>query len=72
MKLGAGCQSGSQGYIILAKMTAARNEDALNYHKLRGLYFMAVIFVATIVSFATLITIHLLVELAHYPYYNIP
>ena len=30
--------------------TAARNEAALSYHKVRGLYFLAVVFAATIVS----------------------
>ena len=33
---------------LLTKITAAQNEDALNYHRLRGLYFPADIFAATI------------------------
>ena len=36
--------------ILLTKTTAAQNEDALSYHKVRGLYFLAVISVATIVG----------------------
>ena len=36
-------------YILLTKTTAARNEVALSYHRVRGLYFRAVVFVATIV-----------------------
>ena len=34
--------------IILTKTTAAQIEVALSYHRVRGLYFMAVIFAATI------------------------
>ena len=34
--------------IPLTKATAAQNEDALSYHRVRGLYFQAVAFVATI------------------------
>ena len=34
--------------ILLTKTTAAQNEDALSYHSVRGLYFLAVVFVATI------------------------
>ena len=36
------------GTILLTKTTAAQNEVALSYHRVRGLYFLAVIFVATI------------------------
>ena len=36
----------------LAKTTAAQNEVALSYHKVRGLYFLAVIFLATIFALA--------------------
>ena len=32
----------------LTKTTAARNEDALSHHKVRGLYFLAVVFAATL------------------------
>ena len=35
--------------ILLTKTTAAQNEIALSYHRVRGLYFLAVFFVATIV-----------------------
>ena len=34
--------------ILLTKRTAAQNEDTLSYHRVRGLYFQAVVFVATI------------------------
>ena len=34
--------------ILLSKTTAARNGVALSYHSVRGLYFMAVVFAATI------------------------
>ena len=34
--------------ILPTKTTAARNEDALSYLKVRGLYYLAVVFVATI------------------------
>ena len=39
----------SIAFILLTKTTAAQNEVALSYHKLRGLYFLAVVFVATII-----------------------
>ena len=32
-------------YYTPHKTTAAQNEAALSYHKLRGLYFLAVVFV---------------------------
>ena len=35
--------------ILLTKTTAAQNEVALNYNILRGLYFLAVVFVANII-----------------------
>ena len=34
--------------ILLVITTAAQNVDALSYHRLRGLYFLAVVFVTTI------------------------
>ena len=34
--------------ILLTQITSAQNEVALNYHRMRGLYFMAVVFVVTI------------------------
>ena len=36
--------------ILLTKTTAAQNEIALGYHRLRGLYFPAVVSVTTICS----------------------
>ena len=35
---------------LLIKVTAKQNEVALSYHKLRGLYFLAGGFVATILT----------------------
>ena len=35
--------------ILLTKTSATQNEVALSYHRLRGLYFLAVVFVAAIV-----------------------
>ena len=35
-------------FILLTKTTAARNEGVLSYNRVRGLYFLAVVFVATI------------------------
>ena len=35
--------------IVLMKITVTQNEVALSYHKVRGLYFVAVIFAATII-----------------------
>ena len=32
--------------ILLTETAAAQNEVALSYHKMRGLYFLAVVFVA--------------------------
>ena len=34
---------------IFTKITVAQNEDTLCYHRVRGQYFLAVIFAATIV-----------------------
>ena len=34
--------------MLLTKTTAAQNEIALNYHSVRGLYFLAVVFLTTI------------------------
>ena len=36
--------------IVVAKTTAAQNEVALTYHKVRGLYFLAVVFAASIIQ----------------------
>ena len=37
--------------ILPTKTTAAQNEVALSYHKVRGLYFLAVIFAATMIVY---------------------
>ena len=42
--------SANYNYILLTKITAAQNGVALSYHNVRGLYFLAVIFVGTIVT----------------------
>ena len=34
--------------ILLTKTTAEQNEVALSYHKVRGLYFLAIVFVRSI------------------------
>ena len=34
--------------MLLAKTTAVQNEDALSYLRVRGLYFVAVVFAANI------------------------
>ena len=36
--------------ILLTKTTAAQNEVALSYHRVRGQYFLTVTFVATIIA----------------------
>ena len=36
--------------IFLTKTIAAQNEDALSYVRVRGLYYLAVVFVATILT----------------------
>ena len=36
--------------ILLTKITAIQNEVTLRYHRVRGLYFLAVIFAATILK----------------------
>ena len=35
--------------ILLTKTTAAQNEDVLSYARVRGLYYLAVVFMATII-----------------------
>ena len=35
-------------FIILTEITTPQNEDVLSYHRVRGLYVLAVIFAATI------------------------
>ena len=34
--------------ILPTKTTAVQNENALSYHRVRGLYFLAIVFVTTI------------------------
>ena len=36
-------------HILLTKTTAAQNEVALSYYRVRGLYFLAVAFAATLI-----------------------
>ena len=40
--------------VALTEITAVKNEVALIYHSVRGLYFLAVFFAATIVSVLSL------------------
>ena len=41
-------RDGEKENILLTKTTAAQSEDALSYYKVRGLYFLAVVFVRSI------------------------
>ena len=50
--------SGNERNILLTKITAAQNEVALRYHRVRGLYFLAVIFATTIVVITILICLN--------------
>ena len=43
------CNTAATLYGLLTKTTAAQNEVALSYDRVRGLYFLAVVFAATIV-----------------------
>ena len=36
-------------FLLLTKATAAQNEDALSYNSVRGLYYLAVVFVRSII-----------------------
>ena len=40
---------GSKASILLTKATAVQNEVALSYHRVRRLYFVAVVFMTTII-----------------------
>ena len=51
-------------YVLLTKITAAQNEDALSY-RARGLYFLAVVFATNIVSVVRKLVIILLKVLGH-------
>ena len=42
------CQRNLGRFILLTKITAAQYEVALSYHKLRGLYFLIVVFAGNI------------------------
>ena len=44
----------SQRVYTSPKTTAAQNEVALSYHSMRGLYFLAVVFVRSIVIMTSL------------------
>ena len=43
-------RASQEDYIHLTKTTTAQIEVALNYHRVRELYFLAVIFATTIIS----------------------
>ena len=70
-------------YILLTRTTAAQNEVALSCHRVRGLYFLAVVFVRGIVYtlYNTYIMqyIHYVIHTIHYSiiyqlnmFYNFP
>ena len=42
-------------FILLTKTTAAQNKVALTYYRVRGLYFLAVVFVRSIVHIMPLV-----------------
>ena len=59
--------------ILLTKATAAQNEDTLSYHTVRGLYFLAVVFVGSIFTdLLNSLTSHdlFLPLISHYLYTN--
>ena len=45
--------------ILPTKTIAAKNEDALSYIRVRGLYYLAAVFVATIYTLTLYPTYHL-------------
>ena len=51
-----GMYNGTTLYILLTKTTAAQNGVALIYRKMRGLYFLAVVFMRRIIPFGFLTT----------------
>ena len=46
--------------MLLAKTTAAQNEVALSYHRVRGIYFLTVVFAATIFIVSAIFDYYLL------------
>ena len=46
---GSANKSSFHNTIVLTKTTAAQNDIVLSYHRVRGLYFLAVVFAATMV-----------------------
>ena len=42
-------------YILLTKRAAAQNESALSYHRMRGLHFLAVVFVGTTITIVVIL-----------------
>ena len=44
-------ESDSIKYMLLTKTTTAQNEGALSYHRVLGLHFLVVVFVATICQY---------------------
>ena len=45
-------------YIFLTKTTAAQKEVAISYYRVRGLYFQAVVFAATIFNLPLFVISH--------------
>ena len=52
--------------ILLTKIAAPQNEVALSYHRVRGLYFLAVVFVTTIYILIKVFLKQLIVALINY------
>ena len=48
--------------ILLTKTTAAQNEDALSKYRVRGLYFLAVVFVRSIYTLGSSITVTMILS----------
>ena len=52
--------------ILLTKTTASQNEVALSYHNVRGLYFLAFVFVGTIIyNMQSLFTAYIVYKYIH-------
>ena len=54
--------------ILLTKTTALQNEVALSYHRVRGLYFLAVVFAANVVHLVLRYRYHFLNSIVRIKY----
>ena len=52
--------------ILVTKTTAAQNEVALSYHKVRGLYFLAIVFVSSIVNLSLVSLFFYYIDVVYY------